>query len=176
MSTWATLCRTVLFVTSISLYHRVAYRISSKSRHTSKSQRPRNLAACFCILIPINVALEISPHGKGSLAIYVCAYALYVHTNRLIIEGVYMRVHQTEPWNKSRRSEISRKYNIIISYSEKLLSNLDHFMDLIFMEICDHARYSLYSCANFVGLNFIVCQIYVKNARIKPLKSFPLWP
>ena len=37
---------------------------------------PRNFAA------PRNpVALEISPHGKGSPAIYVCARALYLHTN-----------------------------------------------------------------------------------------------
>ena len=32
---------------------------------------PRNLAACFCKLIPINTALKIWPHGKGSPAIYV---------------------------------------------------------------------------------------------------------
>ena len=41
---------------------------------------------------PNNAALEISPHGKGSTAIFICAWAFYVHTTRLIIEAVYMRV------------------------------------------------------------------------------------
>ena len=32
--------------------------------------------------IPIlNAALEISPHVKGSLAIYICTHALHLHTN-----------------------------------------------------------------------------------------------
>ena len=70
-------------------------------------------------LVPINAALEISPHGKGSTAIYICARTFYMHTNRLIIEAVYTSVcidlcrhcpqnlvafelllHQTEPWNR----------------------------------------------------------------------------
>ena len=58
------------------------YRISSKSRRTSKSCCPQNVAACFCELIPINAALEILPHGKGSPATVrmstctLCAYKL----------------------------------------------------------------------------------------------------
>ena len=47
------------------------YRISLKSRCTSKSRRPQNVAACFCELIPINAALEVLPHGKGSPVQYV---------------------------------------------------------------------------------------------------------
>ena len=49
--------------------------ISWKSRHTSKSHYPKNVATCFCQLTPINAAPKISPHGKGSTAIYVCAHA-----------------------------------------------------------------------------------------------------
>ena len=67
------------------------YRISSKSRRTSKSHRPRNVAASICQLIPINAALEISPNGKGSTAISGCAHAFYLHTNRFVIEAVYAR-------------------------------------------------------------------------------------
>ena len=66
------------------------YRISSKSRRTSKSRRPRNVAASICHLVPINATLEISPHGKGSIEISVCAGTFYVHTTRLIIEAVYV--------------------------------------------------------------------------------------
>ena len=46
----------------------------------------------FLTTIPINAALEISPHGKGSTALYVYTHTSYVHTNRLIIEPVYTRV------------------------------------------------------------------------------------
>ena len=56
------------------------YCISSKSRRTLKSCRPRNLAASICQLVPINAALEISPHGKGSTTISVCARAFCVHS------------------------------------------------------------------------------------------------
>ena len=45
---------------------------------------------CRCIFLPthpINATIEILPHGKGSTAMYVCAY---VHTNRLIIETAYV--------------------------------------------------------------------------------------
>ena len=52
------------------------YHVSSKSCHTSKSRHPRNVAACFYQLIPINATLEISSHGKGSL-LYTYAYAHY---------------------------------------------------------------------------------------------------
>ena len=62
------------------------YCISSKSRHTLKSCRLEMSPHVFCNSSAI---LEISPHGKGSPAIYICAHALYVHTNRLIIEAVY---------------------------------------------------------------------------------------
>ena len=34
----------------------------------------------------------MSPHGTGSTTIYVCARALYVRTNRLIIEAMYIHV------------------------------------------------------------------------------------
>ena len=65
------------------------YRISSKSHHTSKS-----CSILHSQLIPINAALEILPHGTGSTTIYACAHALYVHTNRLITEAVYVRAYQ----------------------------------------------------------------------------------
>ena len=65
------------------------YRISSKSR------RPRNVAASICQLVPINAALEISPRGKGSTAISVCARTFYVHTTRLIVEAVYVRAYRS---------------------------------------------------------------------------------
>ena len=43
---------------------------------------PRNLAALRNPAAPRNpAALEISSHGKGSPAIYVCARALDLHTN-----------------------------------------------------------------------------------------------
>ena len=51
------------------------YRISSKSRCTSKSRRPRNLATYFSQHILIKAALEMSPHGTGSTTINVCARA-----------------------------------------------------------------------------------------------------
>ena len=68
------------------------YSISSKFRHTSKLCCPQNLAAYFSQLNPMNATLEISPHGTGSTTIYVCAHTLYMyaHTNRLIIEAVYV--------------------------------------------------------------------------------------
>ena len=75
--------------------HVSGYRISSKSRRTSKSRRPRNVAASICHLVPINAALEISPHGKGSIEISVCAGTFYVHTTRLIIEAVYVRAYRS---------------------------------------------------------------------------------
>ena len=118
----------IVFYKQVASYaHGNTYRISSKSRRTSKSRRPRNVAASICQFVPINAALEISPHGKGSTAISVCARAFYVHTNRLIIEAVYARACrslQTPPSNcrrtkrsleiKSRRGEISRKYGIMV--------------------------------------------------------------
>ena len=76
-------------------YNYIIYRISSKSRPTLKSRRPRDLAVSICQLISINAALEISPHGKGSTAISVCVRAFYVHTTRLIIEAVYVRACQS---------------------------------------------------------------------------------
>ena len=65
------------------------YRIFSNSRMymqtylllpISTLTAPRNIAACLCRLIPINAALEISPQGKGSAAIY-----MYVHMHTDII-------------------------------------------------------------------------------------------
>ena len=73
----------------------MTYRISSKSRCTSKSRRPRNVVTSICQLVPINAALEISPHGKGSTGISLCAHAFYVPTNRLIVEVVYVRACQS---------------------------------------------------------------------------------
>ena len=46
---------------------------------------------CICQLVPINAALEISPHGEGSTAISICTRTFYVHTTRLILEAVYAR-------------------------------------------------------------------------------------
>ena len=51
------------------------WRLLCKYRISSKSRCPRNVAASICQLIPINAALEISPHGKGSTAISVCTRA-----------------------------------------------------------------------------------------------------
>ena len=42
-----------------------------------------------------NAALEISPHGKGSTAIYIYACTFCMHTNRLIMEAVYRHVCQS---------------------------------------------------------------------------------
>ena len=39
---------------------------------------------CHCMFLPIpvlNAALEMSPHGKGSVAIYICTNALHMYTN-----------------------------------------------------------------------------------------------
>ena len=46
---------------------------------------------CCHIYLPTrpNAALEISPHGKGSTAIYIYACTFCMHTNRLIMEAVY---------------------------------------------------------------------------------------
>ena len=112
----------------------VIYCISLKSRHTSKSRRPRNVTTYICQLVPINAALEILPHGKGLTAISVCAQAFYVHTTRLVIEAVYAHgvsisvdaALEIEPPSncrrtkqsleiKSRRSEISRKYGTLFA-------------------------------------------------------------
>ena len=84
------------------------YHISSKSRCTSKSCRPRNVAASICQLVPINAALEISPHGKGSTAISVCTHTLRAYNGCCVCACVLISVdaalellpHQTEPWNK----------------------------------------------------------------------------
>ena len=73
----------------------LVYRSSLKSRRTSKSRHPWNVAASICQLVPINAALEISPHGKGSTTISVCARTFYVHTTRLIIEAVYTRAYRS---------------------------------------------------------------------------------
>ena len=65
------------------------YHISSKSRRTSKSRRPRNVAAHF---IPINATLEISSHGKGS-PLYTYAHSHYtcIQTDSFImIRTVYL--------------------------------------------------------------------------------------
>ena len=78
----------LLHVVMLFMY---SYCISSKSRRTSKSCRFRNVATSICQLVPINTALEILLHGKGSTAISVCARTFYVHTTRLIIEAVYVR-------------------------------------------------------------------------------------
>ena len=75
------------------------YCISSKYHHTLKSCHPRNVAVYFSQLIPINVTLEISPHGTGSTSIYaykglqaldvhVCTH-MHIQINRLITEAVY---------------------------------------------------------------------------------------
>ena len=53
------------------------YCISSKSRHTSKSHRPQNLATSFSKLIPINAALEYRRMVKDCQLIHVYAHALY---------------------------------------------------------------------------------------------------
>ena len=54
------------------------YRISLKSCHTSKSHRPRNVDACFCELIPINIALESRHVVEDSQLHTVYTYA-HVH-------------------------------------------------------------------------------------------------
>ena len=45
----------------------------------------------FQPLVPINAILKILLHGKGLAVVhcYVCAHALFVHTNRLSIIAVY---------------------------------------------------------------------------------------
>ena len=112
-------------ITASLLASAIMYIISLKSCRTSKSCHPQNFTACFCELIPINTALKISPHGKGSPAIYICVLALYVHTYKLInviIEYVHVDLCRRRPRInyccrtklgleiKSCRSRISRKY------------------------------------------------------------------
>ena len=46
---------------------------------------PSKCRRMFLQTHPNERALEISPHGKGSPAIYVCARALYAHTNMLAV-------------------------------------------------------------------------------------------
>ena len=86
---------------------------------SSKFHCPRNVAACFCQLVPLNAALKISPHGKGSTAIYVCTHASYtcIQIGLLLKLRMRMRIdlcrccprnlaalelssHQTGSWNK----------------------------------------------------------------------------
>ena len=40
---------------------------------------------CICQLVPINATLEISPHGKGSTAISVCARTFYVYIPQKLV-------------------------------------------------------------------------------------------
>ena len=91
-------CMVVTVVVQFACIHSI-YSISLKSRHTSKSCCPQNVAAYFSQVIPINAALEISRHGKGSTTIYVCERALYVHTGRFIIEAAYTHACQHRPQN-----------------------------------------------------------------------------
>ena len=87
--------------------------ISSKSCHTSKFRCPWNVTAYFSQLIPINAALESRRMVQG-WQIYVCTHALYVYTNRLIIEAAYACAcwsQQTPPLNwRCIKQEISRKH------------------------------------------------------------------
>ena len=65
----------------------VRYRISCC---TSKSRHPRNVAACFCQLIPINATLKILPHGKGSTAMYVCACTMHYKCTQIDSLKLYL--------------------------------------------------------------------------------------
>ena len=110
------------------------YRISSKSRRTSKSCRPRNLAAPRRRLVPINAALEISPHGKGlSDSKYTeCRHTRAIRTIEMDecagarrVSGLVAALEISPPSKfrrrvqrleiKSRRGKISRKYGILFN-------------------------------------------------------------
>ena len=80
----------IMVAAAIITHHN--YRISSKSRRTSKSRCPRNVAACFCELIPINVALEMSPHGKGSPAIMRTRTRIIIYAHTLLKPCARVRV------------------------------------------------------------------------------------
>ena len=106
-----------------------SYRISSKSRRTSKSCRPRSLAAPMRRLVPINAALEISPHGKGSSdskyadcrrTRTICTIEMDECAGARRVSGLVATLKISPPSKfrhrvqrleiKSRRGEISRKY------------------------------------------------------------------
>ena len=80
---------------------------------------PRNLAAPIRRLVPINAALEISPHGKGSLdSKYMeCRHTRAIRTierrreHPPRVSGLVAAL-EISPFLKSRHGEISRKYGI----------------------------------------------------------------
>ena len=104
-------------------FHR--YRISSKSRRTSKSRRPRNLTAPGRRLVPINAAHEISPHGKGSSDSTECRHTRAIRNigmdecagarrvSGLVAPPSKFRRRVQRLEIKCRRGEISRKYGVI---------------------------------------------------------------
>ena len=55
------------------------------------------------------------------------------------------------------------------------IGDLYHFTGLIFVDVHNHAHYTLYNRAYFVGLTFAVSQSSMKIAKIGPLENFPLY-
>ena len=53
------------------------------------------------------------------------------------------------------------------------MGDIYHFTGLIFADVHDHAHYTLYNNAYFVGLIFTVSQSSTKTVKIGPLKNFP---
>ena len=120
-STWvyhlSSTCAHTILPQNHTIYTYMVYHISLQCRRTSKSRCPRNVPAYFCPLIPINVALKISPHGKGSTALDVCTRTLYINVQTGLLSKPWTHVsisvdtalniaalkllpHQMGPWNK----------------------------------------------------------------------------
>ena len=55
------------------------------------------------------------------------------------------------------------------------IGDLYHFTCLIFTDVYDHAHYTLYNRAHFMGLMFVVDRSSAKTTKIGPLKNFPLY-
>jgi hypothetical protein len=54
------------------------------------------------------------------------------------------------------------------------MASVQNFRSSIFADAHDHAHYTLYSCAYFVGLVFTDSSLSTKTAKIGPLEDFLL--
>ena len=106
------------------------------SRHLEILPPLKSRRMFFCQLIPINYDLEISPHGKGSTAMYACAHALYFQTdnNMLIIGTVYAYASRSlqrpplkfsHPWHVAAPNGAAlyvHKNRLLVYHSRMLIS------------------------------------------------------
>ena len=113
------------------------HRISSKSGRTLKSCCLRNVAACFCKLIPMNAPSKSRRMVKGRQLytyvhehythIQICLLCMCMHFNLCRrrpwnLAALELLLHQTGPWNKILPQwdfeEI--RYTYCLLYSQKL--------------------------------------------------------